>query len=389
MLSTIAGSMMSVVGVTFSMTLVALAMASSQYSSRIVRNFMRSRVTQTVLGLFAGIFTYCLIVLRTIRSGDEGEFVPSLAVFVGVVLAVCGVGLLIFFIHHIASSIQASNIIASVCEETLAAVDRLFPEKLGDAAPEGAKRQSEPPELGGGWLAVGAPRTGYIQNVDNAGLLRLAARFNGVLRMEKGIGDFLVAETPLISVNPRQTLEPEMIGELQDVFEINQFRTVEQDAAFGIRQMVDVALKALSPGINDTTTAVTCVNYLSAILSRLASREMPPTHRFDEGRLRVIAKAPEFGALLGECLDEIRGSAGGNITVMLQMLACLRTVAGFTTDPARLRHLREHLNLVEELAKNTVKSPHDLAKIQAAADELSAILRDDRRKIEPATMLST
>ena len=127
MLSTIAGSMMTVVGVTFSMTLVTLALASSQYTSRILRNFMRDRVTQVVLGIFAGIFTYCLIVLRTIRGGDEGGFVPSLAVSFGVVLAIGGIGVLIFFIHHIASSIQASSIIASVADETMVAVDRLFP----------------------------------------------------------------------------------------------------------------------------------------------------------------------------------------------------------------------------------------------------------------------
>src|SRR5664279_3725133 len=132
MLSTIAGSMMTVVGVTFSMTLVTLALASSQYTSRILRNFMADRVMQVVLGIFTGIFTYCLIVLRTIRSGDEGGFVPSLAVSFAVVLAIGGIVALIFFIHHIASSIQASSIIASVAEEALMAIDQLFPERLGE-----------------------------------------------------------------------------------------------------------------------------------------------------------------------------------------------------------------------------------------------------------------
>jgi uncharacterized membrane protein len=131
MLATIAGSMTTVVGVTFSMTLVALTLASSQYTSRVLRNFMSDHVTQVVLGIFAGIFTYCLIVLRTIRGGDEGGFVPSLSVAFSVVLAIGGVGTLISFIHHIASSIQASSIIAAVTKETLEAVDRLFPEKLG------------------------------------------------------------------------------------------------------------------------------------------------------------------------------------------------------------------------------------------------------------------
>jgi uncharacterized membrane protein len=122
MMSTIAGSMMTVVGVTFSMVLMVLAMASSQYTSRILRNFIRSRVTQIVLGIFSGVFTYCLIVLRTIRSGGDDAFVPNLAVSFGFAMALGGVGALIFFIHHIATSIQASNIIALVADETISAM---------------------------------------------------------------------------------------------------------------------------------------------------------------------------------------------------------------------------------------------------------------------------
>jgi uncharacterized membrane protein len=124
MLSTIASSMMTVVGVTFSMTLVTLALASSQYTSRVLGNFMRSRITQAVLGIFAGIFTYCLIVLRVIRGSDEAAFVPGIAVLVAVVLALAGIGVLILFIHHIATSIQASSIICSVADETIAAIER-------------------------------------------------------------------------------------------------------------------------------------------------------------------------------------------------------------------------------------------------------------------------
>ena len=200
MLSTIAGSMMTVVGVTFSMTLVTLALASSQYTSRILRNFMRDRVTQVVLGIFAGIFTYCLIVLRTIRGGDEGGFVPNLAVLVGVVLAIGGIGVLIFFIHHIASSIQASSIIASVADETLVAVDRLFPEKLGQGPVDDEEDQASLPLADRHWQAVPASENGYIQSVDNAALLRLAREHQTIVRMEHGIGEFVVQDTPLASL---------------------------------------------------------------------------------------------------------------------------------------------------------------------------------------------
>ena len=195
MLSTIAGSMMTVVGVTFSMVLVTLALASSQYTSRILRNFMRDRATQIVLGAFAGIFTYCLIVLRTIRGSDEGGFVPSLAVAFGVVLAIGGISTLIFFIHHIASSIQASSIIASVADETLAAVNRLFPGQLGQDPPDGDGDQALLPLREPHWQTVPARRNGYIQNVDNAALLRLAREHQTIVRMERGIGDFAVEGT--------------------------------------------------------------------------------------------------------------------------------------------------------------------------------------------------
>lgn len=131
-LSTLAGSMMTIMSITFSMTLLALVLASGQYTSRILRNFMRSRVTQSTLGVFASIFAYCLIVLRAIRGTGNGgieQFVPSLALFFAFVMSLVGVVVLIYFIHHIASSIQASSIIASVAQETIAAIDRLLPIK--------------------------------------------------------------------------------------------------------------------------------------------------------------------------------------------------------------------------------------------------------------------
>lgn len=176
MMSTIAGSMMTVVGVTFSMVLMVLAMASSQYTSRILRNFVRSQITQVVLGIFAGIFTYCLIVLRTIRSADEGAFVPNLAVSFGFVLALGGVVALIFFIHHIADSIQASSIIASVAKETIAAIDRLFPVNLGQEPSDDDDDDAQPLRLPSErkWQAVMAGESGYIQSVNSAALVRLA-----------------------------------------------------------------------------------------------------------------------------------------------------------------------------------------------------------------------
>ena len=275
MLSTIAGSMMTVVGVTFSMTLVVLALASNQYTSRILRNFIGDRVTQVVLGVFAGIFIYCLIVLRTIRADNQGAFVPSLAVSFAVVLAIGGVSVLIFFIHHIASAIQASTIISSVADETIDAVDRLFPETPGQGPVDDDEDPSLLPLPERIWQAVPAHRNGYVQSVDYAALLRLARAHGTIARMEHGVGEFVVRDTALAALALEAPPDQEIVAALQAAYRIDRHRTVEQDSAFGIRQIVDMALRALSPGINDTTTAVMCVDYLGAILVRLAPRSIP------------------------------------------------------------------------------------------------------------------
>jgi uncharacterized membrane protein len=175
LLSAIAGSMITVAGVTFSITVVALTLASSQYTSRILANFMRDRANQSVLGVFLGVFAYCLVVLRTIRGGDEGVFVPALAVFVALLLAFVAIGFLIFFIHHIAASIQATSIIATTAGETLTAIDRLFPSGVGSPATD--CQDENVPQLctsADAWTVVPASATGYIQSVDVDALFELA-----------------------------------------------------------------------------------------------------------------------------------------------------------------------------------------------------------------------
>jgi uncharacterized membrane protein len=374
MLSTIAGSMMTVVGVTYSMVLVTLALASSQYTSRILRNFMRDRITQVALGVFAGIFTYCLIVLRTIRGGDEGGFVPSLAVAFGVVVAIGGISTLIFFIHHIASSIQASSIIASVAQETLAAVDRLFPGHLGQDPPSGDRVEARLSSREPRWQTVPAKRNGYIQSVDNAALLRLTRKHRTILRMERGIGDFAVQGAPLASLALEELPAKELIADLQAAYVIGRHRTLQQDSGFGIRQIVDMALRALSPGFNDTTTAIMCVDYLTAILARLVSRDIPSSYRYEGEELRIIAMGPSFESLVSESFDQIRASACGNVGIMLRMLGALHTIANLTANPSRRQVLGAHVQWIAELAERTIESPRDRARFEGRMARVRAAL---------------
>ena len=375
MLSTLAGSMMSIMGVTFSMTLVALALASSQNTSRILSNFMRSRVTQITLGIFAGIFAYCLIVLRTIRSGDV-EFVPSLAVFFAFVLALGSIGVLVFFIHHIASSIQASSIIASITQDTIASIERLFPERLGHGPDDEDQDQVRRSLAEMTWHAVPAEMNGYLQSVDNDALLRLARDRQTVVRMERGIGAFVVQNTALASLALEDPPDQETIAALNACYSISRHRTIEQDPAFGIRQIVDMALKALSPGVNDTSTAVMSVDYLTAILAQLASRKFPASHRYEGDELRVITVAPTFEDLLAEAFDQIRGSAMGNAGIMVRMLGALETLAGLTTSPRRRRALHEQVRWIAELAGRTTEAAHDRERLAKRLKEVREALGD-------------
>ena len=376
MLSTLAGSMMSVMGITFSMTLLALALASSQYTSRILRNFIRSRVTQVTLGTFAGVFVYCLIVLHTIRTGDT-PFVPSLAVFFAFLLAFVGIAVLIFFIHHIASSIQASSIIASVAQETHASIDRLFPEKRepGPDKTEGEENERLLPSLDERtWYAVPAAVSGYIESVDNDAILRLARCGRTIVRMEHGIGEFVVQNTALVSLALTYPPDQETMVALNRAYSVGRHRTVDQDTAFGIRQIVDMALKALSPGVNDTSTAVMCVDYLTAILARLATRQFPPSHRYEGETLRVMAIVPSFEGLLAEAFDQIRGSAEGNVAILARMLGAFDTIGGLTVRPSHLRALDEQVQWIAELADRCIESSHDRARIERRLSEVRETL---------------
>ncbi len=357
LLSTVASSMITVAGVVFSITLVSLALAASQYSSRVLRNFMSDRVNQVVLGVFVGVFAYCLVVLRTIRGEDSGEFVPSLAVLGGLVLAFAGIGVLIHFIHHISVSIQASHILARAMQETLRAVDHLFPEGAGQemtaSAPDADASPGSAP-----WHPVLAARSGYLQSIDTGGLLAWADEQDVVVRMERCIGEFTFEGLPVLSVagRPLDDRDREHLG---GSHVIGRQRTVEQDAAFGIRQIVDVALKALSPGINDTTTAQMSVEHLTAILLRLGERRIESRFRGKDGKLRLITRGPSYESLLAEALDQIRQHAEGNVALMGRLLDSLELLGSRLQDRSRRSALRRQAEYVQEAVRRSIRAPSD------------------------------
>lgn len=376
LLTTVASSMITVAGVVFSITIVALSLTSSQYTSRVLRNFMRDRINQGVLGVFVGIYAYCLVVLRTIRGGDEGAFLPVLAVLVGLILAFVGIAFLIFFIHHISVSIQASSIVARVARETIAAVDQLFPQQLSEDPDEDVDKDFAPFLTEQAWSACPAREMGYIESVDADALLALARDSGTIVRMERGIGEFVVEGTPLISIADLAALDENMGEALNAAYVISEHRMVQQDVGFGIRQLVDIALKALSPGINDTTTAVMCVDYLTAIFVRLVDRRIAMSHRLDQGELRVIARGTSFESLLAEAFDGIRQNTKGNVAVLSRMLDALQTIASLTASQHRRWAILEQVQWVAELAQRTIDSLHDRARFESRLARVREALED-------------
>ena len=372
LLTAVASSMVTVAGVVFSITIVALSLTSSQYTSRVLRNFMRDTINQVVLGVFVGIFAYCLVVLRTIRGGDEGAFVPSFSVLVGLLLAFVGIGFLIYFIHHIALSIQASSIIAAAAHETVAAVDRIFPDGLGEDAATTDESDVESGLVTYTWTTVPAQDTGYIESIDGNALLALAKDWATTFKMERGLGEFVIEGTPLISVAHTPRLEQDQIDALNNVYVISRQRTLQQDAGFGIRQIVDVAMKALSPGINDTTTAVMCVDYLAAILVRLASRRIPSARRLEDGKLLLIARGPTFESLLAEACDQIRQNAKGNVAVLARQIEALETIAQGTESPERRKALRGQAERIMSVSERSIEAQDRLGIIECM-ERLNAI----------------
>jgi len=364
-LQTIAGSMITIAGVVFSLTLVALSLASSQFGPRLLRNFMRDTSNQLVLGTFISTFLYCMLVLRTIRRPEEGAFVPHLAVTLGVAFAIASLSVLIYFIHHVSVSIQAEEVIARVGAELDQTMEKLFPEQIGEgcdgprqqeeADPAQAMRAMEQP--GCEILAAG---DGYLQIVDHQLLMAFATESDTVLRMERQPGHYIVGGTPLLSVWPPERVDQKARERLLAAFVLGNQRTAAQDVEFAILQLVEIGTRALSPGVNDPFTAISCVDRIGSALCRLARRAMPDALRHDDrGALRVVATAPTFPALADAAFHQLRQYARTNTDVTLRLLETITVIAAFTRRPADRVALSRHADMIARGAREAMQLDED------------------------------
>ena len=389
-LAVIAGSSITVAGTVFSITIVALTLASTQFSPRILRNFMRDSGNQAVLGALVGIFAYCIVVLRTIREGidAQNDFVPSTAVFFAVIFGFCGIGCLIYFIHHVATSIQATSIIALIANDTIREIRRTFPNECEIGKPD--KKTSEllrkPPVT-----AVVSDSSGYVQNADSEALSKIAESFDIVLKMQRRIGQFTIEGLPILEIyshDPSFKLSEEAVSEMRAAYDISSFRTVEGDVAFGLRQIVDIALKALSPAINDSTTAITCIDYLTAVMILIANRPSCASHLYENGKLRLLIEQQCFEDFFDLAFNQIRQNAGGNVAVILRQLNSVNILSKVNVnlpfrDERKERHLimQTQARLLYELALETIRADADIQVVKRYYERVEKSLNERKAKI--------
>lgn len=371
LLSAIATTMLTVAATVFSITLAVLSLAASQYSPRVIRTFMDDRPTQLVLGVFVGVFVYCLVVLRTIRDGED-PVVPSLAVLGGIVLAFVAVGFLVFFIHHLASSIEAPSILQRVGRGTDAAVEDLFPERLGDEVDEAAEAQRAPARA---WAPVPALKNGYIVSVDNDALLAFAREQGRIVRMALAIGDYALEGQPLAWLEGEREADEPAGRALNACYSLDRQRTIEQDAAYGLQQMVDIALRALSPGINDQSTALLCIDRMTEVLVRLARRRVENRYRRDATGLRVIAVGPTFAGLLALAFADLREAGAAKPAVLERLLWSLERIGAATANSCRRKVLAEEAARIGEAAARALPAPAARERTRALAARLEQSLR--------------
>jgi uncharacterized membrane protein len=328
-LATIAASIMTVVSIVFAILLMSLTLASMQFSPRILLSFVRDRVTQWTLGIFLGTFAYCMAALPAARSLPR-PFAPVATVTCAMLLAVTCVAWLVFFINHISQAISVNHIVDRIARETESVIDDIMP----DARRHSYEQQGVPFDDDKRELMVDSAVSGYIRYVDTARLLQLARQFKLRLRLLRRVGHFVPAGVALFSAAPAERLDAQRVRELRAAFDIGPTRTLQQDVEFGVIQIVDIALKAISTAVNDPSTAITCVDQLSRILIRFVRRNSPISLLCDPPHVvRVVV--PWIGAesLLDTAFEQIRHYSAADFAVSLRLLRALDDIASTCTEP--------------------------------------------------------
>ncbi|WP_165482743.1 DUF2254 domain-containing protein [Legionella gresilensis] len=301
-LSTIATSVITVAGVVFSMTIVAVSFAASQIGPRLIANFMRDRANQVTLGTFIATFLFCLFILLALfnlnDSGASGistkPFLPQISLLVAIILTLCSVGILIYFIHHIPQSINVSNVVGKVGEELFRQVDCLFPINIGKDGPS----QEHALSLSKFKSTVSATQHGYMRIIDGNSLLSIACKHDFIIKINARPGDYITENDTMFTIYSSEELTKDIKNKCIKAFIFGHERNQEQDILFLVNELVEIIARALSPSMNDPFTAMTCMNWLELTLQKVSKAKPPSSYRYDtDNQLRVIASPIYFEEL--------------------------------------------------------------------------------------------
>lgn len=367
-LSAISGSMITVAGTVFSVTIAAVVYASGQYGPRLLSNFMSDRGNQVTLGTFIATFVYCLLVLRTIRSAGEADasmaFVPNLALLVGVALALCSIAVLIFFIHHVPSQLHINTVIEDVGDRLLKEIDNRFPQFIGTPPSGNAGHVDIPATFrldasqddGARRAQVAARKTGYLQLIDDSAIMKLASAQELVLRLQYQPGDFVHRGRTLVEAWPPDRCGEDEAAKIEAAFAVGSRRTPLQDLRFLVDELVEIAARALSPGVNDPFTAVTCLDWLGAALSELANRQLPSHLRVDDdGRLRVITHPVTFEGFVERAFGALAQYSSSDMVAALRHVRALGEVSIDCQDASGLKILDRHAEAYSVLVRSKLE----------------------------------
>lgn len=372
LLSTVAGSMMTIVSITFSITIVALTLTISQFGPRLLRNFMADRGNQIVLGAFIATFVYCLLVLKEIQTTDGTIHIPRLAVSVGLVLALVNLGILIYFLHHISTSIHATNVINSVFKDLENRIVQFF-EQPDDTSQTNSLTERDLPDFENA-MHVNSGASGYLKAIDVANMLEFAEQHNLVIQMQYRPGDYVFKSTPLAAVIVDTDPDSNMADKIASFFLLGSSRSPEQDIEFAIHQLVEVAVRALSPGINDPYTAIGCIDRLGDIICRLSSLNFPPRYRYDkDGTLRLVMDVLTYDGILDAAFNQIRQYTGDSVAVKIRMLETLKVIAGAIENKDHFSSIKRHAGMIYRSSKTEIEEQEDLKDIE---NRYEAVIRE-------------
>lgn len=379
-LSTLASSAITVAGVVFSIAMLVLSNASAQFGPRLLPNFMRQGGTQVVLGGFIGTFVYCIIVLTRVRATEDGAGIPHLSVSVALLFGVLSFGLLIYFIHRVAFFIQAPNVVEYVGSRLIETFAGLFP-----ASPDGGRDDPSqdgwepPPDSWDRAKPIPAPGNGYLEAIELERLQKIAEKYDLLLCLKKRPGQFVVAGHALALAYPREAVSDAIAADIVKAFLSGRQRTLIQDAEFAIEQLVEVAVRALSPGINDPFTAINCIDWLGAALSFLAGRELaPPLRRAAGGRVRVVTDPYTYAGILDAAFNQLRQNARTNEAVSIRLMDMIGLLAEGDLPPAYRDALERHARLIHRDAGARFPDGRDRADLEERYSRVARAMREQR-----------